>query len=68
MATSPGGRGGASVLSIAKSGFPYMGGNIISDFSLPNFYDNFKEGKIANKDLLESLKKAVSNFENSVNN
>ena len=38
MSTSPGGRGGASVLSIAKNGFSHMGGNIIADFSLPSFF------------------------------
>ena len=37
MATSPGGRGGSSVLEIAKGRFPYMGGNIITDFSFPVF-------------------------------
>jgi len=66
MATSPGSRGGANVLAIAKSGFPYMGGNIIADFSLPNFYDNFKEGKIINLNLYTSLKAQVIQFENSV--
>lgn len=66
MATSPGSRGGATILAIAKSGFPYMGGNIIADFSLPNFYDNFKEGKIINLDFLTTLKAQVIKFENSV--
>ena len=67
MATSPGGRGGTSVLSIAKSGFPHMGGNIVADFSLPSFYDNFKEGTIVNEDLLASIKEEVNKFENAVN-
>ena len=67
MATSPGARGGISVLSIAKNGFPHMGGNIISDFSLPSFYDNFKEGKIIKVELLNTLKEQVSKFENTVN-
>ena len=48
MATSPGARGGATVLEIAKGRFPYMGGNIVADFSLPSFDDNFSGGKIAN--------------------
>ena len=60
MATSPGGRGGASVLEIAKSRFPYMGGNIVSSFSLPNFYDNFKEGEISDELLNAKLKDAVT--------
>jgi len=48
LATSSGGRGGASALSIGKNGFPYMGGNVIANFSLPKFYDNFKNGAIEN--------------------
>jgi NAD(P)H-dependent FMN reductase len=63
MATSPGARGGASVLSIAKNGFPHMGGNIVSDFSLPSFYDNFKQESIVNEDLKIQLVRAVSILE-----
>lgn len=63
MATSPGARGGASVLAIAKNGFPYMGGNIVSDFSLPSFYDNFKQESIVNADLKSQLATAVSILE-----
>ena len=66
MATSPGGRGGASVLSIAKNGFPHMGGNVVADFSLPKFYDNFKEGKITNEELNNQLLAAVKEFESSL--
>ena len=62
MATSPGGIGGSAALSIAKNGFPHMGGNIVSDFSLPSFYDNFKDGSIVNMELKSQLIKAVDNF------
>lgn len=63
LATSPGTRGGKSVLEIAKSRFPYMGGNIIDSFSLPLFSDNFKENKIINSDLNEVLKLKVKSLE-----
>ncbi|MEX6625918.1 NADPH-dependent FMN reductase [Tenacibaculum salmonis] len=66
MAASPGGRGGASVLSIAKNGFPHMGGNIIADFSLPSFYDNFKEGTIIDDALNTQLKELVIKFKKSL--
>ncbi len=66
MSTSPGARGGLSVLSVAKNVFPYLGGNIVEDFTLPSFFENFKEGKIVNEDLLISLKKKVSTFQNKV--
>ena len=66
MATSPGGRGGASVIEIAKNSFPHMGGNVVANFSLPNFYDNFKEGIISEDNLRKQLKDAVLIFENSI--
>jgi NAD(P)H-dependent FMN reductase len=55
MATSPGARGGATVLEIAKGRFPFMGGNIIADFSLPSFNDNFVDGKITNEEINKQL-------------
>lgn len=45
MATSPGPRGGASVLEIAKNRMPRSGGEVLETFSLPNFYENFDATK-----------------------
>lgn len=60
MATSPGGRGGTGVLQGAKTAFPHLGGNIIADFSLPSFHDNFSENEIKdetlNRDLVQKIK------------
>ncbi|PQJ72310.1 NADPH-dependent FMN reductase [Polaribacter butkevichii] len=67
MATSPGARGGQSVLETAISRFPRQGAKELISFSLPSFYDNFKEGKIVNEELLTALKLQVSQFEESVN-
>lgn len=66
MATSPGSRGGASVLEIAKSRFVFMDGNIVSEFSLPSFNDNFSEGKIVNDDLNSELKAQVKTFQKAL--
>ncbi|MBP0902545.1 NADPH-dependent FMN reductase [Mariniflexile gromovii] len=66
MATSPGARGGASVLGIAKNRFPFNGGNIVSEFSLPSFNDNFKDGKLVNDALNSELLKAVKTFQNNL--
>lgn len=63
MATSPGGRGGESVLTIAQDRFPRHDANIIGTFSLPLFYDHFSEGKISNPELNDALNKAVKKFE-----
>lgn len=66
MATSPGGRGGATVLEIAKGRFPYMGGNIIADFSLPSFGQNFSEDGIVDDKLKQDLAEAISKFESAI--
>ena len=68
MATSPGGRGGTTVLQTAKAYFPYLGGNVIADFSLPNFYDNFSEDEISDNELKAELSKKIMLFENHLNN
>ncbi len=66
MAASPGGRGGQNVLNGAKAYFPFMGASSVTAFSFPNFYDNFKEGKIVHEEFLEQLKTAVTTFEENV--
>ncbi|MFY7810166.1 MAG: NADPH-dependent FMN reductase [Flavobacterium sp.] len=65
MATSPGARGGATVLESAKILFPFSGANVKATFSLPNFYQNFDlEKGIINIELLEDLKAIVNNLSN----
>jgi chromate reductase len=61
MATSPGGRGGASVLEIAKNAFPRYGANVKGTFSLPSFNDNFdvENTRISNPELDTQLKEIV---------
>ena len=67
MATSPGGRGGATVLQSAKAYFPFLGGDITADFSLPNFYDNFSDDEISNQELQNELNMKVQLFEEHLN-
>ncbi len=64
MATSPGARGGASVLEIAKSSFPRFGASIKASFSLPSFNDNFdvEKREISNVELDIQLKEIVKGF------
>jgi len=67
MATSPGARGGASVLEIAKGRFPYMGGNIVADFSLPNFGQNFSDKGITDVALRKTFENSVATFVTAFN-
>ena len=66
MATSPGARGGATGLEIAKGRFGYMGGNIVGLFSLPSFNDNFSDGKITNNELNSQLLEEVEQLAESL--
>ncbi len=63
MATSPGDRGGATVLQAAINYFPFLGANVVADFSLPSFFDNFSEDGISNPDLKEALIQKVKLFQ-----
>ncbi len=56
LATSPGPRGGLTVLDMAKSRFPYHAANIIGSFVLPSFNKNFDNEKgIIDKSLKMQL-------------
>ena len=64
LATSPGARGGSSVLEIANKRFPFQGGIVKGSFSLPNFNDNFDAEKgITNSDLKKQLVEIVDSIE-----
>ncbi|WP_027126879.1 NADPH-dependent FMN reductase [Gelidibacter mesophilus] len=63
MATSGGGRGGASVLAMAHSRFPYHDAKIAAEFSLPLFADKFADGKITDSEFDDELKEAVKLFQ-----
>lgn len=67
LATSPGGRGGKTVLDIAVNKFKYMTQNTIASFSLPSFQQNFsRENGIADADLTTSFKEQLSIFTNAL--
>jgi NAD(P)H-dependent FMN reductase len=61
LATSPGARGGSTVLEIAKNRFPFQGADLKGSFSLPNFNDNFDSVKgIINPELKNQLMEIVN--------
>ena len=64
LATSPGARGGSSVLDIATKRFPFQGGIVKGSFSLPSFYENFDAEKgITNEELKNQLLEIVNSIE-----
>lgn len=63
LATSPGARGGLSVLEIAARRLPWNGGKVSGTFSLPSFNDNFVEGLgITDSKLLRELEEKIAEF------
>jgi len=64
LSTSPGGRGGQSVMELASSQIPRFGGLIKASVSLPSFMDNFdsEAGGISNPELAAQVEAAVSNL------
>jgi len=63
LATSPGERGGATVLAAALDRFPRHDGNIAASFSLPSFNDNLGPDGVSDPDLAADLNEAMAAFE-----
>lgn len=62
LATSPGGRGGSSVLKAASEVYPHQGANLIASFSLPSFGGNFAESGITDEALCKNLDEKIKLF------
>ncbi|MBB6462218.1 NADPH-dependent FMN reductase [Flammeovirga kamogawensis] len=54
LATSPGQRGGSSVLNFASTMYKYANTNTVISFSLPSFYENFDVNKGIKDDSLST--------------
>ena len=64
LATSPGARGGGTVLGIASKRFPFQGGDVKGSFSLPTIYENFDAvNGIINLELKNQLLEIVHSIE-----
>lgn len=64
LATSPGARGGGTVLEIATKRFPFQGAEVKGSFSLPTFYENFDAvNGIINPELKNQLLEIVNSIE-----
>ncbi len=67
LATSPGARGGQSVLSHVLKDFQYRGGNIVASFSLPSFQQNFSDDAgITDETLNTELMKQVAILQETI--
>ena len=64
LSTSPGPRGGASVLATAIQAMPYFDGIVKASLSIPSFFDNFdtKNNRLIHPELDDQLKDAMSHL------
>ena len=65
MSSSPGGRGGQTVRTVAEQYFPYMGADIVATFGLPKFYDNFEDG-VKDGEFKAQFESALAEFQKSL--
>ncbi|PCI32987.1 MAG: NADPH-dependent FMN reductase [Flavobacteriaceae bacterium] len=66
LSTSPGARGGATVMATALGSFPHLGATVVESFSLPSFFDNFKNDDIVDNALKAELLMKVKSFEKAL--
>ena len=65
MATSPGARGGLSVLNHLSAVMPFWGAKLVGPFSLPKFGENFIDGEM-NSEFKNELNKMLEGLNSSV--
>ncbi|MFT7612046.1 MAG: chromate reductase [Parvicellaceae bacterium] len=61
LSTSPGGRAGIGVMEAALSRLPRQGANVVGNYSLPSFFDNFKDGVLLND--IPEFNEAIASFQ-----
>ena len=66
LSTSPGPRGGQSVMDLALSRFPFNGGNITGSMTFPSFGQNFNNGTISDIELKDKLNGLVEQFSKTI--
>ena len=62
LSTSPGAGGGATNLKYLIHSLPYQGATVSAQYSLGSFYNNFKEGKVVNEEILNEIRVQLSMF------
>ncbi len=62
LATSPGGRGGASVLQAATGSAPFFGADLRASLAIPSFYDKFdsERGTVSDAETAAELRSTLA--------
>jgi len=66
LATSPGKRGGKTVLQIAAGSFPHFGAKVVGKMSFPSFFENFKDGKVVNEVLESEISVEIKKLQDQI--
>lgn len=66
LSTSPGGYGGRNALEAGIKLVTKFGGEVLDEFALPKFNENFANGKIINEALDQELKSKIQSFKNKI--
>jgi len=67
LSTSPGGRGGARVLEIAKNSYQYMNGQVVGSLAVPSFNDNFSDDAgITNPEISSHIQELIAKFKSAM--
>ena len=66
MSTSPGGYGAKNALESGSKLLVKLGGELIENYSLPKFNDNFQNGKIINEEFDAELFAKINEFRKKI--
>jgi len=68
LSTSPGPRGGATVLAAATGSMPFFGGDVKASLAIPSFHENFDAERdvLRNEELKTKLIEAVNQLKELV--
>ncbi|MFT5463997.1 MAG: chromate reductase, partial [Planctomycetota bacterium] len=67
LATSPGGRGGATVLELATKAAPFFGADLRGSLSIPTFGEHFKDGAVVTPEIHTALSDVVNKLRQDPN-
>ena len=67
LATSPGARSERYVMKVALDLFPLFGGQVVANFTLPSFYQNFQNNEIIDDKLREQFQQQLNQFQAVLN-
>ena len=64
LSTSPGARGGASVLELARASAPHFDGEVKATLAVPQFHENFdlERGQMTNEELKQALQQSMNSL------